>query len=276
MSAYIGRRVRVLRRDLDQLIVDAEAASRLHEPHRAWRGRRGGGQPAPRPPRPPRRRTLPWLRPRRLAHPRLRPGRGRAADRLTHRRPARPDRARAAGRPLRCARDRLPRPRRANGARGDLRLPRAPALRLPIRRHGQRPPTRAVVAASTPQRRPRLPSSQGRTAQQRSQTPKSAHRRLRPAWRAHLGVHPLLRPAAARHHRVDRGHGAPPMERQHRRGSTGSGGAHLREAGLRRVEHPPAEAGVRPLVRHALVAESGARATGVQNRSSTYAPSKRR
>jgi hypothetical protein len=28
----IGRRVRVLRRDLDQLIADAEAASRVHEP----------------------------------------------------------------------------------------------------------------------------------------------------------------------------------------------------------------------------------------------------
>jgi hypothetical protein len=28
----VGRRVRVLRRDLDQLIADAEAASRVHEP----------------------------------------------------------------------------------------------------------------------------------------------------------------------------------------------------------------------------------------------------
>jgi hypothetical protein len=45
LSAYsVGRRVRVLRRDLDQLIADAEASSRVHEgegwrdAHRFWGG----------------------------------------------------------------------------------------------------------------------------------------------------------------------------------------------------------------------------------------------
>jgi excisionase family DNA binding protein len=39
----VGRRVRVLRRDLDQLIADAEAASRGARADRARRGRREGG-----------------------------------------------------------------------------------------------------------------------------------------------------------------------------------------------------------------------------------------
>jgi hypothetical protein len=39
LFATLGRRVRVLRRDLDQLIADAQPASRVHEPIAA-----GGGE----------------------------------------------------------------------------------------------------------------------------------------------------------------------------------------------------------------------------------------
>jgi excisionase family DNA binding protein len=39
----VGRRVRVLRRDLDQLIADAEASSRVHEPIALDEGDEGEG-----------------------------------------------------------------------------------------------------------------------------------------------------------------------------------------------------------------------------------------
>jgi excisionase family DNA binding protein len=40
-SLHVGRRVRVLRRDLDQLIADAEAASRVDDPTPGAEGDRG-------------------------------------------------------------------------------------------------------------------------------------------------------------------------------------------------------------------------------------------
>jgi excisionase family DNA binding protein len=39
----VGRRVRVLRRDLDELIADAEAPSRVHEPAALEEGEQAGG-----------------------------------------------------------------------------------------------------------------------------------------------------------------------------------------------------------------------------------------
>jgi hypothetical protein len=70
--------------------------------------------------------------PRRVVAARLRAGRRLTRAHHSCCWPATPDRPRPAGRPVRRARDRLPRPRRARRARGDHRLPRTPPVHLRV------------------------------------------------------------------------------------------------------------------------------------------------
>ena len=102
-------------------------------------------QPSPLPPRPPIRRRIPRLRHRRVAAARLRAGRRLATARLANRRAAVADRACPTVRPVRGAGHRCTGPRRADGARDDRRLPRAPPVHLRVRGRRRPLPTRRLA-----------------------------------------------------------------------------------------------------------------------------------